>query len=191
MLAHRAHRVTRRRRPARPSSTPIARRRWRRRARRSILVRIETNPDDVHGMIAAEGMLTSRGGATSHAAVVARGMGKPCVAGARVDPGRPARSASSPPAARRSRKASRSRSTARPATCIAGPGRRRSTPRSRGELERAACAGPTSSAASRCGRTPTTRTTRSARARSARRASACAAPSTCSCSRSACRSCRR
>ena len=47
-----------------------------------ILVRIETNPDDVHGMIAAQGVLTSRGGRTSHAAVVARGMGKPCVAGA-------------------------------------------------------------------------------------------------------------
>ncbi|MFN2582533.1 MAG: pyruvate, phosphate dikinase, partial [Candidatus Dormibacteria bacterium] len=49
---------------------------------RVILVRIETNPDDVHGMIAAQGVLTSRGGRTSHAAVVARGMGKPCVAGA-------------------------------------------------------------------------------------------------------------
>ena len=47
-----------------------------------ILVRIETNPDDVHGMIASQGVLTSRGGRTSHAAVVARGMGKPCVAGA-------------------------------------------------------------------------------------------------------------
>src|ERR1700722_19929922 len=47
-----------------------------------ILVRIETNPDDVHGMIAAEGVLTSRGGRTSHAAVVARGMGKPCIVGA-------------------------------------------------------------------------------------------------------------
>ncbi|HZU76481.1 MAG TPA: putative PEP-binding protein, partial [Dehalococcoidia bacterium] len=47
-----------------------------------ILVRIETNPDDVHGMIAAQGVFTSRGGKTSHAAVVARGMGKPCVAGA-------------------------------------------------------------------------------------------------------------
>jgi pyruvate,orthophosphate dikinase len=46
-----------------------------------ILVRNETNPDDVHGMIAARGVLTSRGGATSHAAVVARGMGKPCVSG--------------------------------------------------------------------------------------------------------------
>jgi len=47
-----------------------------------ILVRRETNPDDLHGMIAAEGVLTSRGGKTSHAAVVARGMGKPCVCGA-------------------------------------------------------------------------------------------------------------
>ena len=46
-----------------------------------ILVRIETAPDDVHGMIAARGVLTARGGATSHAAVVARGMGKPCVSG--------------------------------------------------------------------------------------------------------------
>ena len=46
-----------------------------------ILVRVETAPDDVHGMIAAKGILTSRGGATSHAAVVARGMGRPCVAG--------------------------------------------------------------------------------------------------------------
>ncbi|MFP5225352.1 MAG: pyruvate, phosphate dikinase [Actinomycetota bacterium] len=47
-----------------------------------ILVRRETNPDDLNGMIAAEGILTSRGGKTSHAAVVARGMGKPCVCGA-------------------------------------------------------------------------------------------------------------
>ncbi len=50
--------------------------------RRVILVRIETSPEDIHGMHAAEGILTSRGGMTSHAAVVARGMGKPCVSGA-------------------------------------------------------------------------------------------------------------
>jgi pyruvate,orthophosphate dikinase len=53
-----------------------------------ILVRVETSPDDIHGMHAAEGILTTRGGMTSHAAVVARGMGKPCVSGAgsiRVD----------------------------------------------------------------------------------------------------------
>ncbi len=47
-----------------------------------ILVRIETSPEDIHGMHAAEGILTARGGMTSHAAVVARGMGKPCVSGA-------------------------------------------------------------------------------------------------------------
>jgi len=47
-----------------------------------ILVRVETSPEDIHGMHAAEGILTSRGGMTSHAAVVARGMGKPCVSGA-------------------------------------------------------------------------------------------------------------
>ena len=49
--------------------------------RRTILVRVETSPDDIHGMHAAEGILTARGGATSHAAVVGRGMGKPCVVG--------------------------------------------------------------------------------------------------------------
>jgi pyruvate,orthophosphate dikinase len=53
-----------------------------------VLVRIETSPEDIHGMHAAEGILTTRGGMTSHAAVVARGMGRPCVSGAgsiRVD----------------------------------------------------------------------------------------------------------
>src|SRR5690606_31378205 len=56
--------------------------------RKVILVRVETSPEDIHGMPAAEGILTTRGGMTSHAAVVARGMGKPCVSGAgslRVD----------------------------------------------------------------------------------------------------------
>jgi pyruvate, orthophosphate dikinase len=56
--------------------------------RKVILVRIETSPEDIHGMHAAEGIVTTRGGMTSHAAVVARGMGKPCVSGAgaiRVD----------------------------------------------------------------------------------------------------------
>ncbi|MBK1694456.1 pyruvate, phosphate dikinase [Chromatium weissei] len=50
--------------------------------RKVILVREETKPEDIHGFFASEGILTSRGGKTSHAAVVARGMGKPCVAGA-------------------------------------------------------------------------------------------------------------
>ncbi len=55
---------------------------WGKAGQRVVLVRTETSPDDVHGMIAAQGVLTARGGATSHAAVVARGMGKPCVSGA-------------------------------------------------------------------------------------------------------------
>jgi pyruvate,orthophosphate dikinase len=55
---------------------------WNRSGEQVILVRRETNPDDLNGMIAAQGILTSRGGKTSHAAVVARGMGKTCVCGA-------------------------------------------------------------------------------------------------------------
>jgi pyruvate,orthophosphate dikinase len=55
---------------------------WKADGRKVILVRVETSPEDIHGMHAAEGILTARGGMTSHAAVVARGMGKPCVSGA-------------------------------------------------------------------------------------------------------------
>ncbi|MCW5700773.1 MAG: pyruvate, phosphate dikinase, partial [Rhodospirillales bacterium] len=61
---------------------------WVKDGKKVILTRIETSPEDIHGMHAAEGILTTRGGMTSHAAVVARGMGTPCVAGAgelRVD----------------------------------------------------------------------------------------------------------
>ncbi|OCT15391.1 pyruvate, phosphate dikinase [Paenibacillus pectinilyticus] len=54
---------------------------WSRAGKKVILARTETTPDDIHGVIASEGVLTSRGGMTSHAAVVARGMGKPCVCG--------------------------------------------------------------------------------------------------------------
>ena len=54
---------------------------WVARGEKVILVRIETSPDDFHGMAVAEGIITARGGATSHAAVVARQIGKPCVAG--------------------------------------------------------------------------------------------------------------
>jgi pyruvate,orthophosphate dikinase len=55
---------------------------WNKKGKKSILVRIETSPEDIAGMVAARGILTTRGGMTSHAAVVARGMGKCCVAGA-------------------------------------------------------------------------------------------------------------
>ena len=55
---------------------------WGKAKRSVIMVRPETRPDDVHGMLASRGILTSRGGATSHAAVVARQFGVPCVCGA-------------------------------------------------------------------------------------------------------------
>jgi pyruvate,orthophosphate dikinase len=55
---------------------------WAGRGEKVILVRVETSPEDIHGMHAAQGVLTARGGMTSHAAVVARGMGRPCVSGA-------------------------------------------------------------------------------------------------------------
>lgn len=55
---------------------------WAKREDAVILVRVETSPEDIHGMHAAKGILTARGGMTSHAAVVARGMGRPCVSGA-------------------------------------------------------------------------------------------------------------
>jgi len=54
---------------------------WAHQGQKVVLVRPETSPDDVHGMIVSQGILTARGGATSHAAVVARSIGKPCVAG--------------------------------------------------------------------------------------------------------------
>lgn len=55
---------------------------WAAKGEAVILVRVETSPEDIHGMHAAKGILTARGGTTSHAAVVARGMGRPCVSGA-------------------------------------------------------------------------------------------------------------
>tara|TARA_R110002072_G_scaffold81148_5_gene185839 strand:+ start:576 stop:3239 length:2664 start_codon:yes stop_codon:yes gene_type:complete len=55
---------------------------WAQRGEKVILVRVETSPEDIHGMHAAAGILTARGGMTSHAAVVARGIGRPCVSGA-------------------------------------------------------------------------------------------------------------
>ena len=87
-----------------------------------ILVRWETTPDDYYGMRHAAGILTAHGGLTSHAAVVARGEGIPCVTGCdalSVDPdGHRRRSAST-----RSTKATRSRSTAPPAACSSGRSR--------------------------------------------------------------------
>ena len=86
-------------RSAGSSSTRATAKAWAARGEQVLLVRRETNPDDLGGMIAANGILTARGGKTSHAAVVARGMGKTCVCGAEeldidvaaaTGPGRPA-----------------------------------------------------------------------------------------------------
>ena len=64
---------------------------WKEKGKKTILVRIETSPEDIEGMVSSQGILTTRGGMTSHAAVVARGMGKCCVAGCgdiEVNPGK-------------------------------------------------------------------------------------------------------
>ena len=82
-------------------------------ARSVILVREETKPEDIHGFFAAQGILTSRGGKTSHAAVVARGMGKPCVSGCDAICDRRARAERDRSATRRFTKATSSPSTAR------------------------------------------------------------------------------
>ena len=78
---HGPERVARARRRARSCSTPTRPRSAGKAGDDVILVRWETTPDDIHGLIQARGVLTAHGGMTSHAAVVARGMGKPCVAG--------------------------------------------------------------------------------------------------------------
>ena len=111
---------------------------------RVILVRPETSPDDLHGMIAAEGILTSRGGLVSHAAVVARGMGKPAICGAdavKIDLAREA------VRGRRHDRAARvtsSRSRGRPARSSSA--RSRSSRPSRPATSARSSAGPTSSA---------------------------------------------
>ena len=102
---------------------------WAERGEDVILVRKETTPDDLHGMMVARGVLTSRGGKTSHAAVVARGMGRTCVCGAEaldVD-AREGRSRSA--AARRSRGRRDLDRRRRPARCSSAPCRS-PTPRS-------------------------------------------------------------
>ena len=154
-----------------------------------ILVRIETRPDDVHGMLAARGVLTARGGATSHAAVVARSMGLPCVAGAetlQIDYAKREMRAGDV-TGRRGRHDQHRRHHRRDLR------RRRCRPSRRASRTSTTwprcSAGRTRCAACRSGPTRTTRGTRSAHARSARRASACAARSTCSSRRTGCRPC--
>ena len=167
-------------------------RRRRRRGRRSeasavILVRSETSPEDVHGMLAAEGILTARGGLVSHAAVVARGWGKPAVVGA--EQLRISGECLHGGGRHRAPRATGFRSTGpRARSCWARwrwprPSRPRSSTRCSG--------GPTTSARAiwRCGPTPTTAPTPPTPGGSGPRASGCAAPSTCSSPRTAFPSC--
>ena len=159
------------------------------RGERVILVRTETSPEDVHGMIVAEGILTSRGGLVSHAAVVARGWGKPAVVGAESREDRRAQSFTvggvtvnegdviSIDGATGEVRSRRGASSARPS-------RRRSSRRSSGgptQIRKGKRQG-AGQRRHRCRRRPSPAT-------SAPRASACAAPSTCSSARIGCPSC--
>ena len=182
-------------RPAPPSAWPSSTPTWPwsgpARGEKVVLVRVETSPDDFHGMAVAQGILTARGGATSHAAVVARQIGKPCVAGCAelvVDYAHAApRTRRSGVTFERGRLDQRRRLDRR--------GLRRRAADGRGPLRgpaRAAAdpaAGPTRSAGSRSGPTPTSPRRPPRPAATARRASASAAPSTCSARASAWRSC--
>ena len=154
-----------------------------------ILVRWETTPDDIHGLIHARGVLTAHGGMTSHAAVVARGMGKPCIAGCEdlsIDV------AAGTVRDRRRRAPRRRRDHDRRwhGTRHRRPGPARAA-RDRRELRDDPRAGPTRSAGCACEPTPTRPRTRRRRGSSARRASASAAPSTCSWARTGCPWCAR
>ncbi len=165
---------------ARSSSAPTTPRPRRRPARRSILVRVETSPEDIHGMTRRRGILTARGGMTSHAAVVARGMGKRCVAGCsalEIDYAGRVRHAPRRHARRPRRRDHARRLDRRGVPRRGADGRGRAA---RAATSRPSWAGPTSPAASRSAPTPTRRRTRTSRASSAPRASASAAPSTCS-----------
>ena len=184
------------------SATAVA---WAAKGEDVILVRRETNPDDLRGMIAAKGVLTSRGGKTSHAAVVARGMGRTCVVGVealRVDPQQ--REFRTPDGAhvnegdvlvdrrldRRGVRSARCRSprASWSRRLLAGPARPPArTPRRTARTPSSSHAVTADHGPRRrsplgwgCGPTPTRPRTPSGRATSARRASGCAGPSTCS-----------
>jgi pyruvate, orthophosphate dikinase len=153
-----------------------------------ILVREETKPEDIHGFFAAQGILTSRGGKTSHAAVVARGMGKPCVAGAEgisVDVDRREAIVGET----RFKEGTSSPSTAPPARsiCVRSPRWSRTSPPSS-----APCSpGRTRWRGSRSWPTPTPRTTPAGPSSTGPWGSVWPAPSACSTTRSGCPSSSR
>ena len=161
---------------------------WVGRGERVVLVRIETSPDDFHGMAVAQGILTARGGATSHAAVVARQIGKPCVAGCHelVIDYRARTATANGVTFKEGDPISVDGSTGRSssARCRRSPRGSRTSPSSRRSW-----AGPTRSAGCRSGPTPTSPKRPRWPGATARRASACAGPSTCSAKASGSRSC--
>ena len=156
--------------------------------RKCVLVRWETNPDDLAGMVAAEGILTSHGGKTSHAAVIARGMGAPCVCGAealKIDAEAKEVTVSGTDVVlrrgrhhlhRRHHRRSSSSAPCRPGASPSSP----ATSRPSWSGPTRFVATPPAAASSASAPTPTTPRTPSCPATSAPRASACAAPSTCS-----------
>ncbi len=154
-----------------------------------VLVRLETSPEDIEGMAVAQGILTVRGGMTSHAAVVARGMGTCCVSGCGdivVDYDNKMLHACRQDLSTR---ATGSPSTAPPATSTARPCPRWTPPSP--ATSAASWAGPTPRASWKCLPTRTTPATPSRPSSSARKASACAAPSICSLKPTASRLCAR
>ena len=174
---------------------------WAQKGKRVLLVRMETVPDDIHGMSVAQGILTATGGMTSHAAVVGRQMGKPSVVGcgALADRRQGARSSRSagkvvsggrPHLHRRHHRRGDPEGAAheplRGAAGRRGQAQARDSRRST-RSSRSCCAGPTRSAGWASAPTPTSRATPRWPSRSARAASASAAPSTCSSPRTGCR----
>ncbi len=165
--------------------------RWAKEKKAVVMIRAETKPDDVHGMLAARGILTSRGGRTSHAALVARQFGKPAVVGVmalEVD------------AEKKEATIKRSSVVLREGDWVSIDGTTGEVFLGQVETMQPSLEDPAliellgwadGSAAWACGPTPTTRGMPSARGRSEPRASACAAPSTCSSRPSGCRWCRR
>ena len=160
---------------------------------RVVLVRVETSPEDIHGMTAAQGILTARGGMTSHAAVVARGMGKCCVAGAgaiNVDYAKAQMSVNVDGKPVVVKKGDVLSLDGAKGEVILGAVPM-SAPALDDDYEQLMKWVDERRAAARCAPTPTRRPTRRPRATTAPRASACAAPSTCSSPRTASSRCAR
>ena len=163
---------------------------WKEQGKDTILVRVETTPDDVHGMIAARGVLTAKGGATSHAAVVARGMGKPCVAGCEaleID----RRNKIARIGERELHEGDWLTIDGSTGNVILGKLALIDAPTSCRTGLPCFSRGPTTCGGWKSGPMPTRPKTHARRVNSARKASVCAVPSTCSCSPTDCRSCSR